>query len=187
MLTLLALHDPEVAKAHGIGPAQQARLRALFEAHYDVVWRVLRRNGLPSAQADDGAQQVFLVALKRLEDVEDGKERAFLCATAVHVARRMRQGQPREELHEELPESEGGARPDELNERKAQRALLDQLLGKLEEDVRQVFVLQEIEGLSKREAAAALGIPEGTVASRLRRAKESFARLLQEHLEGRAP
>lgn len=187
MLTLLALTDPEVARAHGISPAQQARLRALFEEHYDIVWRVLRRNGLPHAQADDGAQQVFLVALNRLKDMDAGKERAFLCATAVHVARRMRQGQPREELQDELPETEGGARPDEVSEKKAQRALLDALLLKLDEDLRQVFVLQEVEGLSKREAAVALGIPEGTVASRLRRAKESFAALLRQHLEGRAP
>ncbi|MBL8935299.1 MAG: sigma-70 family RNA polymerase sigma factor, partial [Archangium sp.] len=56
----------------------------------------------------------------------------------------------------------------------------------LTDELREVFVLQEIEGLSKREAAIALGVPEGTVASRLRRARETFDELLTAATRGAA-
>ncbi len=163
---------------------QRGRLSALYAANHDVVWRVLRRFALNAAQADDGAQQVFLVALNRLDELVEGKERAFLCATALLIAKKWKSSPPREELPEELPEVEAhGAQPDEQAELRRNRALLDKVLARLDEELRAVFVLQDIEGLSKRETADALGVPQGTVASRLRRARVAFDALLREDLE----
>jgi RNA polymerase sigma-70 factor (ECF subfamily) len=51
-------------------------------------------------------------------------------------------------------------------------------------DLRSVFVLFEIEELSTQEIAVLLGIPTGTAASRLRRAREEFDRLLARHTRG---
>ena len=45
-----------------------------------------------------------------------------------------------------------------------------------------VLVLQDVEGLSKREAAEVLDIPEGTVASRTKKAREQFRALLEAHV-----
>ena len=53
--------------------------------------------------------------------------------------------------------------------------LLDVVLEQMPIDLRTVFVLFELEGLSAPEIAAALSIPLGTVASRLRRARQTFA------------
>ena len=71
-------------------------------------------------------------------------------------------------------------RPDEspsaeaiLDEKKA-RAMLDEILHSMSEDLRAVFVLFEIEEVQASEIAELLGIPTGTVASRLRRAREHF-------------
>lgn len=164
--------------------AERERLAAMFEAHYDVVWRVLRRVGLPDATAEDGAQQVFLIASRRLADIEPGKERAFLCATAVKVAGPLRARPRREAPVDEVPEQIDPQTPADLVQRKQQRDLLDQLLSQLDEDVRTVLVLTELEGLSKREVAEALGIPEGTAASRLRRAREELAKLMSRWKEG---
>src|SRR5262245_28141535 len=104
LVTALALLGS--ALATGASTAASAtpkqRVHALAEAHYDVVWRVLRRFGLAPAAADDAAQQVFLIALQRVDDIEAGKERAFLCSTAVWVGRRVRAGRPLEETREEL-------------------------------------------------------------------------------------
>ena len=186
-MMLLAMAEVQRAAGKPLTAPQQEQLKALFEAHYDVVWRVLRRSGLSPAHADDSAQQVFLVAMNRLGDLEAGKERAFLCATAVHVARRTRVGQPREVLTDEPPETEASDRPDESAERKQKLKLLEELLSQLDDDLRAVLVMQEIAGLSKRETAEALSIPEGTVASRLRRAKETFQAMLKARLAGRAP
>ena len=49
------------------------------------------------------------------------------------------------------------------------------------EDLRTAFVLFEIEGLTQREIGTALEIPEGTVASRVRRAREEFKRIAIRH------
>jgi RNA polymerase sigma-70 factor (ECF subfamily) len=157
----------------GVTPAARERLTAMFEAHYDLVWRVLRRNGLNPAAADDGVQQIFMVAHRRLDDIELGKEKAFLCAAAIRVAPRLR-GSRREDPIEEAPEQETGSTPEDAVELKRKRALLDEVLGEMDEELRAVLVLTEIEGLTKREVAEALGIPEGTAASRLRRAREDF-------------
>ena len=158
--------------------AERERLAAMFEAHYDLVWRVLRRVGLPDATAEDGAQQVFIIASRRMADIEVGKERAFLCATAVKVAGPLRSRPKRDVPVEDAPEPVDEHTPADLVHRKQQRALLDQFLGMLDDDLRTVLVLTELEGLSKREVAEALGIPEGTAASRLRRAREELAKLL---------
>jgi RNA polymerase sigma-70 factor (ECF subfamily) len=54
------------------------------------------------------------------------------------------------------------------------------LIGQLHEDLASVFVLSELEGLTQAEIARLLSVPAGTVASRLRRAREHFERLCQE-------
>src|SRR6478609_7383438 len=46
-----------------------ARLTRVAQEHLDFVWRCLRRFGVPAADADDAAQQVFLVAADKLSDV----------------------------------------------------------------------------------------------------------------------
>lgn len=55
-----------------------------------------------------------------------------------------------------------------------ERDLLDHLLDGLPEVQRELIVLVELEGLTAWEAAACLSIPEGTVASRLRRARAAL-------------
>jgi RNA polymerase sigma-70 factor (ECF subfamily) len=68
---------------------------------------------------------------------------------------------------------------DDLVERSRARALLDSILGELPEPLRSVFVLYEIEQLSTHEIADLLGLPRGTVASRLRRARAEFEKRAQ--------
>ncbi|MBL8952828.1 MAG: hypothetical protein JNK82_18750 [Myxococcaceae bacterium] len=134
----------------------------MFEAHYDFVLRVLRRSGLSAAAADDRAQAVFSVATKRSGDIAPGRARAFLCATALRVVR-----------------GEGGEAVVDAGGLAGRRRLLDAILAEMEEDLRTVLVLTEIEGLSKRDVALALEIPEGTAASRLRRARADFRERLR--------
>ena len=64
--------------------------------------------------------------------------------------------------------------PEQALDARRAREMLDRIIEGLPEDVQPVFVLFEIDGLSKGEIAEALSIPEGTVASRLRRAREHF-------------
>jgi RNA polymerase sigma-70 factor (ECF subfamily) len=159
---------------------RDARLRELVGDHFDFVWRWLRRMGFSAADADDGAQRVFLVASERLDDIQAGAERAFLRGVALRVAshaRRARQRRPEDpqESLEAIPWEAGPSVEDALATRDALR-LLEALLDGMEMDLREVFVLSEIEEMTSGAIAALLEIPEGTVKSRLRRAREDFDR-----------
>lgn len=153
------------------------RLEAALDDHFDLVWRTLRRLGVATADVDDAAQEVFVVLARRLTDVEPHSERAFLIATAARVASTRRRSVRRrqEDVRPSLDDlSAAMLGPEELNELKSARALLDQALARLSADLRMTFVLYELEELSVAEIADALGIPKGTVTWRLKAAREAF-------------
>lgn len=154
------------------------RLTILFQRHFDLVWRTVRRLGVPPEAVDDAAQEVFVIASRRLASIEEGKERAFLYGTAVRVASTARRTSSRRRTvppaDEAIDPADPGPAADELIDRKRARALLDDLVARLPDDTRPVFVLYELEGLTMDEIATCLEVPPGTVASRLRRAREVF-------------
>jgi RNA polymerase sigma-70 factor (ECF subfamily) len=157
----------------------EARLRALLDAEYDFVWRSLRRLGVPEADTDDAAQEVFLTLSRRLGDVEAGCERAFLFGVALRVAstrRRSRDRRPETSLdavEEPLSEALG---PEALAELSSARPLLDEALAALSMEQRAVFVLYELEELEVGAIAELLGVPRGTVSFRLSTARKAFER-----------
>ena len=157
-------------------PSTPERLQGMFVAHHAMVWRTLRRRGLSADAAADATQQTFLVAAERLADIQTDSERAFLVGTALRVARTLGRKTMRWQLEEDMDrrvvevQDQGDAR--------AAVELCDLALSKVDPDVAEVFVLFEIEGLSSPEIAASLEIPLGTVASRLRRAREQFRRVV---------
>lgn len=150
------------------------RLQAALARYLDLVWRVLRRAGLTSADAEDAAQDVFWVFARRLDDVPSAAERAFLISTALRIAadrRRTKWYSVNLELDVESRLSEIPL-PDEALELRRAHAVLDTVLEGLPTAEREVFVLSELEQLSRSEVARCLAISEGTVASRLARARE---------------
>jgi RNA polymerase sigma-70 factor (ECF subfamily) len=159
-----------------ISASADQRLHALVEAHFDFVWRSLRRLGLSSADSDDAAQQVFWVAARKLDTIELGRERAFLFGTALRVASDVRRAAARrpETSGERTDVHDPQLNPEELTERRQARALLDEILDSMPMDMRTVFVLFELEELGVNEIAVLCEIPVGTVASRLRRARQLF-------------
>jgi len=62
------------------------RLRRIVTDDFAFVWRSLLRLGVPRPDADDALQQVFLVASRKVDVIEEGRARAFLFATALRVA-----------------------------------------------------------------------------------------------------
>jgi RNA polymerase sigma-70 factor, ECF subfamily len=164
--------------------AQQARtarslapLEAMVEAHFTSVWRFLRRLGVAAADADDAAQEVLMVAARKLDSITKGSERSFLLGTAFHVARRMqstrvRHGESGDAGLIDLEDPAHG--PEKAAVENQERAILDELLMQMPVDLRAVFVLFELEEQSTLDIARELDIPAGTVASRLRRAREDW-------------
>lgn len=161
----------------GVQQSESVRLAHLLRTHYDDVWRVLRRLGVVESALEDAAQQVFIIASNKLGRIDAGKERAFLLGTAVRVAANHRRtAAVRYERATDDIELGSDTSPlaDELLDEKRLRAVLDQILAGMPDDLRMVFVLFEFEELGLTEIAQTLEIPRGTAASRLRRARESF-------------
>lgn len=157
--------------------ADRARLEQLARDAFQFIWRSLRRLGVPEASVDDAVQRVFEVATRKLPDIRPGAERAFLFGTAVRVAASMRRHvATRRETSDDALEyrEDPGPRPDEATELNQRRLVLDRILESMPMNLRTVFVLFELERLSTAEIASLLEIPDGTAASRLRRAREYF-------------
>ena len=162
--------------------ADVPRLRRSLSLYFGVVWRSLRRWGVPLHAVDDAAQQVFIIFADRIAQVEHGREKAFLVATAVRVAANARrlQQRSREVPSDDLdavagpPSGSQGATPEQLLDWKQRREQLDGALDELPFEQRTVFVLFELEGFSLPEIADALNVPLGTATSRLRRARHAF-------------
>jgi RNA polymerase sigma-70 factor, ECF subfamily len=129
--------------------------------------------------AEDAVQEALLKlyrgdAWMRMED-----ERAFLARTVWRVGldvagRRPKGSEPVETGEGELAAT--GATPEQSATDGDERALLRRLIEALPEELRQPLVLSAIEEMTSREVAVAMGIPEGTVRTRVMRAKAELKR-----------
>jgi RNA polymerase sigma-70 factor (ECF subfamily) len=147
----------------------------MFHDHHEFVWRLLRRLGMRPDSAADLVQQVYLIAAERLDDIRPESEKAFLFGTAVRLSRSLIRRERRCQLEEDMDIRQGGTtRIEEVADQRRAVALMDRILVKLEPDLVTVFVLYELEEFSSAKIAELLQIPTGTVASRLRRAREAF-------------
>ncbi len=151
--------------------ARASRLRAMVDAHHATSWRFLRRLGLGPSDADDAMQDVLLVVMRKLDDIAPRAERAFMLRTAYRIGCRKRARRPQLSAREQVDPT---AHPDVLVDHKHARELLDAVLARMSDDLRAVFVLYEIERLTMAEIAETLEVKPGTVASRLRRARDDF-------------
>ncbi len=173
----LALAVPKSSPLTSGAAAAEARVRRMVKAHFDPLWRFMLRLGVDPMDLDDAMQEVVVIAAARLEDIMPQSERSFLFSTAFRVGseyRRRRASRHEvgeaELVHHEDPTPE----PDALADQIRARAVLDGVLAAMPTELRAVFTLYEIEEMTMGEIAEVLGLPQGTVASRLRRAREQF-------------
>ncbi len=160
-------------------------VEALYDAHFDFVWRSARRMGVAHAAVDDVVQEVFLVAHRRRADFEGrSSARTWLFGILVRVVSDHRRTLRRKGGLDPLPDglsapSESG--PAERAERNERVALLHSLLATLDEDRRAIFILAELEQMTAPEISEALGVKLNTVYSRLRGARQKFEEALARH------
>ncbi len=180
--SVVACEDPSavVARSDGapLSSSEAARFRALVDDQFNFVWRFLRGLGVLEANVDDAAQHVFWITALRLTGITRGSERGFLLSTARGVAANARRASARlrEVADEDALERsiDAAPTPEQAVATKQARRNLDAFLEGLPDEMRIVFVLFELEGQTMAAIAVLLGVPPGTVASRLRRARESF-------------
>ena len=178
-LMMVSLPRPMEART-----ATRQAFDALYEEHFDFVWRSLRRLGVAESQVDDAAQEVFVVVHRRLADFEGrSTAKTWLFGIALRVASDFRRWNRRKNQFDALPDDAiaSGLSPDELASRREAARALDRCLDELPDERRAVFVLMELEELSAPEVAEALHVPLNTVYSRLRLARADFERAVAKH------
>jgi RNA polymerase sigma-70 factor (ECF subfamily) len=156
-------------------------LQEIYRRYADFVWRALRRQGVPPDDLHDAIQEVFLVVHRTLDGFEGRSSLpTWLFTICRSVARDRRQRAHRryeiaasDVLGEDVDERADASARAEHNARLGQ---LDAILATMEPDLRDVFVLFEIEDMTGEEISAALTVPLGTVYSRLQLARKEFRR-----------
>jgi RNA polymerase sigma-70 factor (ECF subfamily) len=148
---------------------------------FRVAYAILRNRH----DAEDAVQETFLKlyrsrAWKTMDD-----ERAFLARTAWRIAvdRLPRHRPVVAEFESEPASPEPG--PDEQAIAVSQHAVIHRMIGSLPEELRQPLALSAIEELNSREIALILGVPEGTVRTRLMRARQMLKQKLAGVMENR--
>jgi RNA polymerase sigma-70 factor (ECF subfamily) len=165
-----------------------ADVRAIFNEHADFVWRVLARAGVRDADLQDASQEVFIIVANKLGQLDENtKVTTWLHGIAVRVAANQRRKlqRKREDLTSnagvslETDERDG---PEHAALRARARVLLAELLDALPDEQRTVFELFELEEMTCQAIADTLGIPLGTVYTRLRTARIAIAAKAEESL-----
>jgi RNA polymerase sigma-70 factor (ECF subfamily) len=147
-----------------------------YESHFDRVWRTLRRLGVTEDSLDDAAQDVFLVVFRRWGEFRGASSlRTWIYGIVLRVASSYRRARRRTShaTVDDRVESVlvANANPfDEASWREAARVLA-RVLESVDDPVRAVFVLVELEELTVEQASQVLEISEATCRSRLRTAR----------------
>ena len=175
---LLPLIEEEAARDAG---GRRMTLEEIYGRYADFVWRALRRQGVLPDDAHDAIQEVFLVVHRTLAGFEGRSSLPtwlFTICRSVARDRRQRAHRRHEIVGTEVAVDDVDERADasaraEHNRRLAQ---LEAILAGMEVELRDVFVLFEIEDMTGEEISEALAVPLGTVYSRLQVARKEFRR-----------
>ncbi len=164
--------DRELLK---LGRTDPRAFRALVERQSQYLYGVAHALARNDADAEDLVQQTLLGAIKGTFRGESSV-RTWLVKILVNQAamlRRTRSRHPESEFDDARPPASADGSATAKVDAKID---LTAMLAQLSLEHRQVIVLRELEGLSYEEMAAALGVPRGTVESRLHRAREELRR-----------
>lgn len=160
---------------HARAPARPT-FDEVYRDHVSFVWRSLRRFGVPEAELEDAAHEVFLVVHRRLAEFDGAAAiTTWLFAIARGVASNRRRSDARRQRRlEQAPEPAPPVDPNDQLERRDAAAAVERFLAGLPGEQRVVFELFEIEGLRAAEIAEALGANVNTIYTRLRAARLRF-------------
>jgi RNA polymerase sigma-70 factor, ECF subfamily len=177
------LQEPDLLADQEDAAAREARFAAFVERQSRFVFRVayaLLRN---SHDSEDVVQETFLKIYRAgaWDSIKD--EKAFLARTAWRVATERLPKKRNEVLDLEMPSTD--ATPEQGAIAADWTEMFHRLVDALPEELRQPLALSTVEELNSREIAKALGVAEGTVRTRLMRARQILKQKLAAVMEGR--
>jgi RNA polymerase sigma-70 factor, ECF subfamily len=174
-----------VASRVAVATEAPPNLQAIYEQSAQYVWLTLQRLGVRYHDLDDLCHDVFLIAHRKLAEF-DGRTKiqAWLFGICLRVAANYRRrayirleqvaGAMEDDEEATFSSPPSGGPHESLVRHEAQKRAND-ILDRMDLAKRAVFVMFEIEGISCQEIAADLGVPVGTVYSRLHAARQFFA------------
>ena len=158
---------------------------------FNIAYRMLGN----SEEAKDLAQEVFISVFESIKDLkEEIKFDAWLTQITLNHCRnrwkylKRRQYFSSDSLDDPIETEDGSMpraitdpsdNPEILLEKKMIRQLIQRGLLELKEDQRELLVLRDLQGFSYEEMGELLGLPEGTIKSRLHRARMDLKRVLE--------
>jgi len=165
---------------------------------FALVYRMLGRRD----EAEDLSQEVFVQVFKAIDQFRgDSKLSTWVYRIAVNLCKNRTKYLQRRHSNEQddldamvgrvpLTEAKGSivsdiARPDELVEGMQLEEIVRRAIARIEPDFREVLVLRDVEDLSYEEIAAITGLPDGTVKSRIHRARAQLKTMVERAIGGR--
>jgi RNA polymerase sigma-70 factor (ECF subfamily) len=176
--------DPRPTDEDLLAAAREGDRRAfgqLIERHGPALFRLAFRLVGDSAEAEDVVQETLVGAFEHMAKFRGrASVKTWLSRILVRQAARSHRRRARRKVHV-LPTDElTNARPS--SEDADRRMDVSRALDALPRAQREVVVLREFEGMSYAEIAEVVGVPRGTVESRLHRARQELGRRLQGYL-----
>ena len=171
-------------------PSELARFEETVLPHLDAAYTLARHLLRNEHDAEDVVQDAYLRAVRHFGGYRGGNIRAWLLTIVRHTCyswlRRHKADARAIEFDETLhSEVRVGDDPEAEMLRGALREALDHAIARLPVEFREVVILRDVQGLSYAEIAEVVGIPVGTVMSRLSRARERLQRGLPVEDRGR--
>jgi RNA polymerase sigma factor (sigma-70 family) len=163
--------------ARFLGSRDEDALTALVRRHAPMVWGVCCRLLHNHHNAEDAFQATFLALVRKAADVPRQAVANWLYVVARQTAMRLRATAAKRGRREKQVVNMPEPTVPEVRDADLQR-VVDEELSRLPDHYRGVIVLCDLEGMTRKEAAQQLGIPEGSVASRLARARVMVAKRL---------
>lgn len=168
----------------------EAAWEELVRVHTRQVYGLCFRFTNSGSEAQDLTQEVFMRVFRTIRSFrsDEGSFTTWLSRVTRNLLidhyRRTRQERVTDSIEEQLPmlEEEGAAasvRPDHQLAGREASEILQVTLQKLSPDLREAVILRDLQEMEYREIADVLGIPEGTVKSRINRGRAELARLLR--------
>jgi RNA polymerase sigma-70 factor (ECF subfamily) len=171
--------DADLLRAHAAG--DDAAFEELVRRHRDRLWAVALRTARDREEAADALQDALISAYKAAGSFRgDSAVTTWLHRIVVNACLdriRRRHSRATVQLPEEGPHELADSR-DRVAERDT-RMVVEEALGQLPAEQRAAIVLVDVEGWSVAETASILGVPEGTVKSRLFHARRALAEKLR--------
>jgi len=160
---------------HGRGDLSPPEFEQVFLPHMDAAYNLARWLLRNDQDAEDAVQEAYLRAYKAFPRFRGGDGKAWLMTILRNVCftmiKKLRSHETPEPFDEEIHQAAGQSDVREAFRLKANAETLQAALEKMPDEFREIIVLHDLEGLAYKQIAAAVGIPIGTVMSRLARAR----------------